>query len=99
MTVLPSLAEAAPESLTARSALGLTLTTEPVTPALLLAWLGSGVLALTDAVSLKLAPLPRLAGAKTMISKGSEAPAAMSAGAAAVALATGRAPEKQAVAA
>src|SRR6266849_443985 len=63
--------------LTARSALGLLLTIDPVTVAVLLAGLGSGLLAVTEAVSLKLAPLLRLAGAKTITLKVSELPEAI----------------------
>src|SRR5262249_37853832 len=77
VTVLPSLAEAGPETVTARSALALVLTIDPLTVALLLAELGSGLLALTEAVSLKAAPLFRLEGAKTTTVKVSELPEAM----------------------
>ena len=77
MTLSPSLAEAGPETLTARSAFGLVLTIVPVTVAVLLAVLGSGLLALTEAVSVKVAPLARLDGAVTTRVKVSELPEAM----------------------
>ena len=57
--------EAGPEMLTAKSALGLVLTTDPVTVALLLAVLGSGFWALTEDMLLNAAPLARLEGATT----------------------------------
>ena len=74
---MPSVLEPGPETLTDRSALGLLLTIEPVTVALLLPGVGSGLLAETDAVSLNGAPLPRLDGAATTRVKVSEAPEAM----------------------
>src|SRR5947208_673217 len=58
-------ADAVPPAETTRSALGPLLTTAPVTVAELLAPLGSLLLLLTDAVSLKAAPLDRPVGAKT----------------------------------
>jgi hypothetical protein len=61
----PSVAVAGPVSVTARSADGLVLTTDPVTVAELLAGFGSALLLLTDAVSEKFAPLARLPGADT----------------------------------
>src|SRR5437870_3318617 len=72
--------------LTARSALGLMLTTDPVTVALLLAGLGSGVWALTEDVLLNAAPLARLAGAETTRVKVSELPEAIVAVAVSVAV-------------
>src|SRR5437870_3644091 len=68
-----------PETAIASSALLEVLTTVPVTVAVLLAVFGSGLLALTAAVSLKAAPLARLAGAKTTRLKVSALPAATAA--------------------
>src|SRR5262249_7583721 len=64
VTVPPSLAVLGPETPTERSALGLVFTIVPLTVAELLAVLESGLVAWTEAVSEKLAPLARLEGAK-----------------------------------
>src|SRR5262249_36240464 len=73
----PSLPEAGPETLTATSALGLVLTTVPVTVAGLFAGLGAGVVALTEAGSVKGAPVARLGGAKATRVKASRLPEGM----------------------
>jgi hypothetical protein len=86
VTVSPSLPEAGPEMLTAKSALGLVLTTDPVTVTLLLAVLGSGFWALTVDVLLNAAPLAKLAGAETTRVKVSELPEAILAVAVSVAV-------------
>src|SRR6516165_7217693 len=59
------------------SAFGLLLTIVPVTVAELFPLFGSGLLALTEAVSLNGAPLPKLDGAETTRLNVSELPDAM----------------------
>ena len=62
------------------------MTTDPLTVAVLLAVFGSGLVALTEVVSLKGAPLPKLEGAETVKVNVSELPEAMLAVAVSVAL-------------
>src|SRR5260370_329513 len=81
--LLPSVLVAGAELVTTRSA---RLTTVPLTVAELLAELGSGVLLLTEAVSLKAAPSARVSGAETTRVKVSTWPEATAAVAVSVTL-------------
>src|SRR5579864_4697423 len=65
VTVFPSILVVGPELATARSALWVLFTIEPVTLAVLFDEFGSVVLLLTEAVSEKSAPFERFAGALT----------------------------------